>query len=444
MAEHKPQSDTKGLLAQARRLALSSTALKGYMSVIDQAFLSGTNFVTGILLARCCTKEEYGSYVIAFLVMVLLSRLQMALITSPMAVLGAQLPEDEFRTYASSLFLVQLLLALIGVVALLGVSAVMVSGAESPAMASALLGLACATLFMQAREFFRRMLFARLEAGQVLLNDVAYCLAVVGGLLLLKRKGLLGGRNAFFLFGGVAAVTSLLAAGQARRYLGRSLHRLRRTLQEQWRFGRWLLVETLSSYAHMDAVAYILAMHQGLEGTARLGAARNVLAPLQIVLFGIANIASPRAAAVFHHQGRGRMNVFLGKVAAVSAAIFAAYCLCAVFAPKPLLQLLYGSESEYLGEVATVRLWAVIYMILALRQVPTLGLSAMRRPDITVRASILSALLTVGLAFWLIREFSVCGALWARMGGEVLCLVLATFFLMKPGVEDSPVVPNER
>jgi len=419
-------------------LSTGATARKGLVSIVDQAFLSGPTFVTSILLAKFCTEQEFGSYVVAFGVYVFLHRTQTSLVSNPLTVLGSSKSKVEFGKYVSSLFLLQTLLCLIGVAVTGGTAAMVLTALEAPVIGSALLGLTAAVPFLETREFIRRVLFVRLEPGRVLMNDVLYGAAVLAMLFLLKRSDALHAWAVFLGIGAVSALCCVVGLWQIRLHLGNPSGRLRSTLDEQWRFGRWLLVETVASYAFMEVPILLVGVWVGASGAARLGASRYVLAPLQVALFGIANVAGPKAAAVYHQQGRESLNRFLWRVSFASVGIFAVYCLAAAMVPEWPLRLLYGNK--YAGELLHVRLWAAIYMLMALRQITTLGLSAMRRPDIIVTASIAPAVLAVLACAATMGVWQDIGALAARLGAELLCFVIACALLVRGNVERSPVV----
>jgi O-antigen/teichoic acid export membrane protein len=141
---------------------------------------------------------------------------------------------------------------------------------------------------------------------------------------------------------------------------------------------------------------------------------------------------------VFGRAGRAGLNAFLGRVLLASLGLFLPYCLAVVAWPRLPLWLLYGNR--YLHEGPGVALWAAVYLLMALRQVVSIGLGAMRRPDILMAASAVSAPVTVALAFLVSAEWGVAGALLARLAGELLCLGISTAGLFRRGVEQHPVV----
>src|SRR5215475_911641 len=77
-------------------------ATKGGLAIIDQALISGSNFLVGILLARWLVPETYGAYALAFSVFLLLSFVSQALLFEPMAVFSGSQYQKSMRGYFRS------------------------------------------------------------------------------------------------------------------------------------------------------------------------------------------------------------------------------------------------------------------------------------------------------------------------------------------------------
>src|SRR5438876_4686365 len=86
--------------------------LKSGAAFLDQAILSGANFVIAIILMKTVAKEEYGYYSIAFAVSLFLVSLQNAVVTTPLAVLLAGKRGAEKDDYVAALYWGQIIAAI--------------------------------------------------------------------------------------------------------------------------------------------------------------------------------------------------------------------------------------------------------------------------------------------------------------------------------------------
>ncbi|HFB98709.1 MAG TPA: hypothetical protein ENJ62_06175, partial [Bryobacterales bacterium] len=79
--------------------------LDGGLALADQAMVSGTNFLTSVLLARWLAPAEYGLYALMLSFVYLLASVQQALVIQPMRVFGGTIYKAEQRDYFGNLVL---------------------------------------------------------------------------------------------------------------------------------------------------------------------------------------------------------------------------------------------------------------------------------------------------------------------------------------------------
>ena len=95
---------------QLGKLVFLSTTKQGGMSLVDQAVVSGTNFLTGVFLARFCTKDEYGLYVLAISLLIFWDGVRVSLIGSPTVVFLPRKKRDNSGSILPVHFLKRLLI----------------------------------------------------------------------------------------------------------------------------------------------------------------------------------------------------------------------------------------------------------------------------------------------------------------------------------------------
>src|SRR5947209_17340030 len=101
-------SDNTAPARPARRLA------KDAWAVADQALISGTNFVTMILVARGLgSPAEFGTFTLVYSALLFANILQVAMVTQPHNVLGTGRDGEAYARYTTSCGLTQLLLVLV-------------------------------------------------------------------------------------------------------------------------------------------------------------------------------------------------------------------------------------------------------------------------------------------------------------------------------------------
>ena len=105
------------VIAQGHFL-LGSSARKTYVALTDQSVVSGTRFVTTLMIGRWCGAGELGLYSLIFTLMILILGAQQSLIATPYTVYGNRLSGVARREYAGSAMVHCLLLGLISLAVL--------------------------------------------------------------------------------------------------------------------------------------------------------------------------------------------------------------------------------------------------------------------------------------------------------------------------------------
>ena len=424
-------------LHQLRKTATGPTARMSLWAAADQGTQSAANFLTSLLLARLCTPKQFGAYVLASSALLAGSGLQGALVTGPMTVLGAGRDGEDWKSYATTLAMAQVLLGTL--MAALAAAAPLGWLGLGEDLRSVLWAMSAALPLVQAREFCRQVLYTRLRASEAFFNNLFYCLAQVTGVILLWQLGgqsangvgaartavWLTARNVFLVMAIVSLAGTVVGLWQIRLDLTRRVPRASRELLETWQFSRWKLGNQFGTLLAGQASLWAIG---GLKGTAGVGmveAARLVFAPLQILWLGVPKVLDPRAVRLYERQGARPLRIFLKRLLPLWSAPFLTYGLVVLAAPGYWLDLLFGEKYE--GARAIVTLWALVYVLLGLRVLPTLVLNALKRPDVMLFVSlpvgVLTVLSTAGLTGWAGLDWAVGG----RVMGDLLALIATGF-----------------
>src|SRR4051812_40784449 len=259
-------------------------------SMLDQMLLSALNFLIGATFVALSPKEEYGSYVLVFGFLLLLSSIQNALINTPLTANGSKLLGDERNRFIETMYRSQTAACAVVAVALgLGV-ALWPSGDRHGSLA---LGAATfvAVFGSWMREFRRTEGFLRQAPREVLWGDLKYaalcCIGLASEILLRKK---LSAPGALALVGLAGIVTSV------------RIPRFRRLVSENesavpplWPQVRWTVPNVVVSWAQGNSFPYFVAMLAGSRGVADLSAARLFLMPLSLLSVAWARVFQPSA-----------------------------------------------------------------------------------------------------------------------------------------------------
>jgi O-antigen/teichoic acid export membrane protein len=396
---------------QARAVA-SQTVL----ALADQAVVSGTRFLTTLIVGRLGGPTELGAYTLAFGWLVLIAALQESLITLPFTVFGNRLVASRRAAAAGSAVVhYALLSAICSAVLMLGAALLIPSGA--PTLSPVLAALAIALPLVLLVEFARRMALAHMRLAQALLVDSFAGVLWLGGLATLYAFGWLSAATAYLAIGAGCAVAGLAWLWTQRRHVTFQRAQLRLDGRRNWRFGRWVFATQMTAVARGYAIPWALALLHGMPAVGILSAYEAVLLICNPLLLGASNLLLPnlsqafaigRSAAVRRMVVRATGLLTLA-VAAVSAGLF--------LAGEAIVTRLFGSD--YAGYSMLMMLLAFAMPVEAVGLSAGSGLCALGRPRANFLASLAGLAVALIVASGTLSSRGAIGAAGAMLAGKL-------------------------
>lgn len=330
--------------------------------LVDQGIASLGTFATTILLARTLSAHEYGVFALFLGAMMALHMVSSSLLFYPLAIRRGVVGEAR-----AALLLGTSLTLLAGfclpAVTLLGVAALMAERGDL------ILPLCAYFLCWQAQEALRRTLFADLRFAAALPGDAISYLGQVVLVFALARYGSLTLANALYAMAATSGLAALLQAAQTGSVTRpRGAASVRQVIGDFWTLGSWSLANNLLSILRVQVLVWVLAALSGATLPALLQAATNVVNLTNPLVIGLCNIipqmaARAYAAAQARAESEGTANLAAWHaarpIALAGAPVALLFFLVVVLAPQPVLTLLYGADSPYLGLATPIRLLAL-------------------------------------------------------------------------------------
>jgi O-antigen/teichoic acid export membrane protein len=391
-------------------------ARRGVLALLDQAAVSGTAFLTTLVLGRVCGPEELGVFSLGFAVMVMAICVQDSLVSAPYTVFSARMAGRSRARYAGSTLALAGLLA-IAVVFCLAAGGLGALGAPSARILPVLGALGAAMPLVLLREFARRLAFAGLEMATALVVDGAVAAIQIAGLGLLVVTGLLSAASTMAAIGAACGLVGIVWLIGARRRFACARSQLARDWRQNWIFGRWILAAQSAAVANNYATHWLLAALLGTAATGALAACMSVVALANPLLLGASNFLSPSAARAWAETGAGRLHALVTRSSWLLGAAIASVCGLVVCFGDRIMALFYGHAYAGLGHLLVVV--AAAYLISALGLAPSHGLYAMRRSDWNFYPSAFGVIVTLLAGAGLAVPFGITGAAYGFLLGNV-------------------------
>lgn len=400
----------EGAVPAAPRFDRRAAARGGALAVLDQMAVSGTNFLTGVLVGRACGQEELGYYALGVTLLVLLASVQESLVTVPYTVFRARLRGRRRDEYAGRVLIQHSAFALLA--------------ATGMALAAALCGgvrgelawvVAAVVPLVLLREFCRRLGFAHDRIVGVLALDLAVAALQLGALAWLAYRGWLTASLAFAAVGLVCGAVALVCLVLVRGDLALRRRRVGREVGRHWAFGRWVAAGQLVGVVHGYAIHWLLVLMIGPAATGVFAACMTVLLLSNPFVLALGNLLGPWTARARAEGGAAAVRrVVVWSALGLTAVMGAFFGVIAVVGGT-VVELLYGPG--YAGHEITLVALAVAFAAAPAGVAADHGLRALSRPRVAFTGSVIGLAVTTAGAALLIPHLGIAGAACGYLAG---------------------------
>jgi len=352
------------LLNKALRL------LDNSLTYVDQAVVSGSNFLVGILLARTLGMDAYGIFVLGWMVVLFASSLQQAIVLNPLYTLLPKIKDADKKT--------DLKAGIIGMQACLSLLTVIMGFAIIPLLKLYLPNEVGASfhiflpLIMGAfvtQDFLRKWLFVKGNTKQALIGDIVGYALQLPALAALWFAGLLNLSTSLMAIGTCmilsCIVLSLLSGPEAIKQLFTlRLSILTSTLVQCWKFSRYLIATTLLQWFSGNIFIVVAG---GIVGPAAVGAiriAQNVMGVLHVLFLALENIVPIKAAKVLSSGNSLQLREYFKSITLKTGSITLILASAVALFSEQILTLLYGPNLAQHAPILVA--FAALYILIFL------------------------------------------------------------------------------
>jgi O-antigen/teichoic acid export membrane protein len=360
----------------------AARARKAATSVLDQGLASLAPFAVSILLARSAPPAELGSFSLAYAVLLFAMALHQGYVIEPMLMRREQGRDPEILAFVHAASLAPVLAVAVVAAPLAG----LVSGVGAGLTLVAGLAFAALATFAATRRAF----YGQGKPERAVLSSLAYLALAGGGMWAATRLGAVDATLALAILGLAASLASLPAVlGLARR----APRQTRGELAGLWALhrsaGGWLSAAALLSWLPVNSQFIVLSWTHGLEASAQLRAAYNLVLPAQLAIANFSFLLVPALVRRSADPARFRRMVLqaLAFVAGTAAAYWALLAVGGGF----LLDLVYGGR--YPGLAGPLRALAALPVLTGAHVVLSSGLKALHDARGNLAAFALGSLL---------------------------------------------------
>ena len=389
-------------------------------SAVAQGLFSLVNLGLSVFVLMTASKADFGRYTLVLAAVVFFVAIASSLIylQLPMWRRGEQ---DQARYFVTLYrLLMRVAWALAMAVAVFAGSAMLLGWITPRAAFMACIGSLLTLAYIRA-EFIKQMLYVLEDVAVVVRVNLRLALGVglgCGSILLSGTEEVLFSVLLVFSLALWVCVTGVGVEQLRARPAGE----LRMMAARVWRPGRWALMNALFVWLPSQGYLYLLGAVAGLGTVAEVGAARNFVAPLQVLATSFQQVVLPRLATLGDDAARPANRIRHGVLRAL-LLIFSGYVmLLYLLLPVAVDTLL--AERGYAAFEAYVGLWILVATLTVYRSNLAVVYQALNRYDLIARLSVAYAIAASLLFAAMIPLWGGSGALLGLALAEGVFVIL--------------------
>jgi O-antigen/teichoic acid export membrane protein len=382
----------------------------------DQAIVSGSSFVTNILIARALGITDYGKFSVILLIQLFMLSIQQAVSTGVLQVMVLRYDQRERKFYIKGVFYAQCLffLLLSGICLSLFLIAPTLTTGYPGLFAPALIG----TILLLAQDFLRKTLLTLGQERRAFFIDTltnATQLAVLG--LLMITGGLSIAKACWTI--GLTFIPSV-ALGIAWVNPGRPVvPAIRNAFLVHKGQGSWMLLSALLQWFAGNLFVLAAGWWLGLAALGALRLSQYTFGILNVVLQAIENYSLPKASRFL--ETPAQFNRFLQRVLKKSLVFIVPLLLLVVLFAKPLLS--FGGGPAYARYTYVMYGLAATYLLILAGIPVRIALRTKLLNRSYFAGYVLATLFSLLAGKWLIQQWALAGVLTGLFSTQLILLV---------------------
>jgi len=388
-----------------------------FLSIGDQAIVSGTSFATAIIIGRASSRDQLGLYYLTLTVVLVLITLQQSLVSAPYAVFCSHRKGTDLAEYTGSvwvhhaiLLIASMLLLLVVIVAL-----ALFGGAEAVRHYWV---LPAVSPFLMLREAIRRLSFARLRMATAIAIDATVSVLQLAGLFMLWYLDQWSIAAIFGVMSGACALACIgwfVAEPTFPRF---ARERFLPDWQHNWSLAKWIFANAMIIETIPFIIPWIVGFAIAPTAVGLLMACTSLVGVAGIFVLGLGNFVTPKAAQAFASGGVNGLRQVLGAAILALLAVFGTLCSFVFIAGDPLVVFVYGDSFSGQGPV----LLALVLngLVGSVGMIANTGLWVINRPRENFLCDICMVCVTFVAALILVFTHGVLGAAIATLVGTTI------------------------
>lgn len=328
--------------------------------MIDQALVSGTNFITTVVLARALGLSNFGVFSLCWAAVLLVNNLQIAFVVSPMMSIGPKQEADRRPRYYGAVLVQEVGFALCLALVVFFVAVRLDARFPLWDIHGLGLSLAFATLAYLLQDFIRRYFFCIRRTKLALICDSISYLTQLPIILAIAHRPHFSPAAALWVIG-ATSIGGFLVCFIWFEPIQLEVRSLQQVALRHWRLSRWLAPSALIQWSSGSIFVLVAPVYYGAAAAGILRAAQNIVALTHVWFLGLDNVVPAEASRRMHNGGVEECLKYIYQIIWRWGIITIAFLLVIAVRPSFWLKVVYGTAYIQYGHV--LQLFAAFYFM---------------------------------------------------------------------------------
>jgi len=379
-----------------------------FIIMADQAIVSGSNFLIGILISKLLGLEDLGVYAFAWMVLMMCSSLQQNFISIPMVNKYVAFQEGQSSQYLNKLFIVQvgvsLLLSMI--LFLLILIPLQIKFFDTLDHLVYVLPFLIFSFLMQ--DFTRRIFILKGELFKLLLADLLVNWSQVVFLIIFVNRNELTLMHilVFFTISYSVGFSFAIPDYFKKRISFKGISDIS---SQHWVTAKWLLASAILQWFAGNYFIISAGTTLGTESAGIIRIAQSLVGVMNIFFIALEFYVPPKAAIIYQKNGKKALIHYITRITFFGTLLCLLFTGVLIFTSGSILTFLYGSNYEQYNTIIIA--FSAFYIIVFLSYPLRFVLRAMNNMKDMFWAYLCATLFSMALSGYMVRKYEIWGVI---------------------------------
>lgn len=395
-------------------------------SLLDQALVSGSNFLSTVLIARILGLHDFGIFTTLWLILLFITAIHHAIIVFPMMSLTPK--QKNLNVYFGNLLVMQIYFSIFAFIVSYLFSLFYIEQIINVINFNTIFVFASTVLLYHMQDFYRRYFFVKKSFKDVFVIDALSYLTrtlILFYLMIYSIPSTLF--NIYLIFISTFLIGICYGIVKYKFTFRKTSFLL--NFKEQWKLSKWLLPSAILEWTSINLFLVIASFMLGpiAIGAIRLG--QNIIMGFNVILQGLENFIPTDASKIYYKKGISHLHYYLLKVTTIGVLSVIFFGILIIYYSHNIISLIYGNNFLSYSYVLTWYTAILFFMFLFI--ILRIYLRTINQMKIWFKAYIITSLYSMVVVYPLLSYYQIHGVLFGILSAYILLISSAYYMLSK-------------